>query len=85
MSRLIEEGKVDNLGLSEASAETVRRAHAVHPIAALQSEYSLWTRDVEGEILPTCHELGIGFCRLQSTRARIPDRAIPKTGRPAGR
>src|SRR5215210_1979591 len=61
MARLIEEGKVRFLGLSEASAETVRRAHAVHPIAALQSEYSLWTRDVEDEILPACRELGIGF------------------------
>ena len=61
MSRLIEEGKVRFLGLSEASAETIRRAHFVHPIAALQSEYSLWTRDVEKEILPTCRELGIGF------------------------
>jgi aryl-alcohol dehydrogenase-like predicted oxidoreductase len=49
------------LGLSEASAETVRRAHAVHPIAALQSEYSLWTRDVEEGILPACRELGVGF------------------------
>src|ERR687890_1313756 len=61
MSRLVEEGKVRHLGLSEASAETVRRAAAVHPIAALQSEYSLWTRDVEAEILPTCRELGVGF------------------------
>ncbi len=61
MARLVEEGKVRFLGLSEASAETVRRAHAVHPIAALQSEYSLWTREVEEEILPTCRELGIGF------------------------
>jgi aryl-alcohol dehydrogenase-like predicted oxidoreductase len=61
MSRLVEEGKVRYLGLSEASAETIRRAHAVHPIAALQSEYSLWTRDVEKEILPACRELGIGF------------------------
>jgi aryl-alcohol dehydrogenase-like predicted oxidoreductase len=61
MSRLIEEGKVRFIGLSEASAETVRRAQAVHQIAALQSEYSLWTRDVEEEILPTCRELGIGF------------------------
>lgn len=61
MSRLVEEGKVRHLGLSEASAETIRRAHAVHPIAALQSEYSLWTRDVEDEILPACRELGIGF------------------------
>jgi aryl-alcohol dehydrogenase-like predicted oxidoreductase len=61
MSRLVEEGKVRYLGLSEASAETVRRAYAVHPIAALQSEYSLWTRDVEAEILPACRELGVGF------------------------
>jgi aryl-alcohol dehydrogenase-like predicted oxidoreductase len=61
MSRLIEEGKVRYLGLSEASAETIRRAQAVHPIVALQSEYSLWTRDVEGEILRTCRELGLGF------------------------
>jgi aryl-alcohol dehydrogenase-like predicted oxidoreductase len=61
MARLVEQGKVRHLGLSEASAETVRRAQAVHPIAALQSEYSLWTRDVEAEILPTCRELGIGF------------------------
>src|ERR671938_1663529 len=61
MSRLVEEGKVRYLGLSEASAETVRRAAAVHPIAALQSEYSLWTRDVEAEILPACRELGVGF------------------------
>jgi len=61
MARLVEEGKVRYLGLSEASAETVRRAHAVHPIAALQSEYSLWTREVETDILPACRELGIGF------------------------
>ncbi|HZT61038.1 MAG TPA: aldo/keto reductase [Pyrinomonadaceae bacterium] len=61
MARLVEEGKVRHLGLSEASSETIRRAHAVHPIAALQSEYSLWTRDVETKILPTCRELGIGF------------------------
>ena len=61
MSRLVEEGKVRHLGLSEASAETVRRAHAVHPVAALQTEYSLWTREVEAEILPVCRELGIGF------------------------
>ncbi|MDT7604833.1 MAG: hypothetical protein QOF61_2830 [Acidobacteriota bacterium] len=61
MSRLVEEGKVRHLGLSEAAPETIRRAHAVHTIAALQTEYSLWTRDVEAEILPTCRELGIGF------------------------
>ena len=61
MVRLKEEGKIRYLGLSEASAATIRRAHAVHSIAALQTEYSLWTRDVESEILPTCRELGIGF------------------------
>lgn len=54
-------GKIGAIGLSEASAETLRRAHAVHPIAALQSEYSLWTREVETEILPTARELGVGF------------------------
>src|SRR6202162_591978 len=61
MADLIRQGKVRFLGLSEASAETIRRAHAVHPITAVQSEYSLWTRDPEPEILPTCRELGIGF------------------------
>src|SRR5438874_2716353 len=61
MSDLVHAGKVRYLGLSEASAETIRRAQSVHPIAALQSEYSLWTRDVETEILPTCRELGLGF------------------------
>jgi aryl-alcohol dehydrogenase-like predicted oxidoreductase len=61
MARLVEEGKVRHLGLSEASAETIRRASVVHKIAALQTEYSLWTRDVEEDVLPTCRELGIGF------------------------
>ena len=62
MSRLIEEGKIRHIGLSEASAETLHRAFAVHPITALQSEYSLWTRDVEeNEVLAACRELGIGF------------------------
>ncbi len=61
MSDLIKEGKVRYLGLSEASAESIRKAHAVHPISALQSEYSLLTRDVEKEILPLCQELGITF------------------------
>jgi aryl-alcohol dehydrogenase-like predicted oxidoreductase len=62
MSRLVEEGKVRYLGLSEASAETLRRAAKIHPIAALQSEYSLWTRDVEdNDVLAACRELGIGF------------------------
>jgi aryl-alcohol dehydrogenase-like predicted oxidoreductase len=61
MARLVEAGKVRHIGLSEAGARTLRRAHAVHPIAALQTEYSLWSRDVEPEILPACRELGIGF------------------------
>jgi aryl-alcohol dehydrogenase-like predicted oxidoreductase len=61
MAELVTAGKVRHLGLSEASAATIRRAHAVHPISALQSEYSLWTRDPEGEILDTCRELGIGL------------------------
>jgi aryl-alcohol dehydrogenase-like predicted oxidoreductase len=61
MAELVKEGKVRYLGLSEASAETIRRAHAVHPIAAVQSEYSLWTRDVEEEVLPTLDELGIAL------------------------
>lgn len=61
MARLVETGKVRHLGLSEASAKTLRRAHAVHPIAAVQSEYSLWCRDPESHVLPTCDELGIGF------------------------
>jgi aryl-alcohol dehydrogenase-like predicted oxidoreductase len=61
MAELVQAGKVRHLGLSEAAAETIRRAHAVHPITAVQTEYSLWTRDVEAEILPTCRELGIGF------------------------
>src|ERR687886_719069 len=61
MAELVEAGKVRYLGLSEAAPATIRRAHATHPITALQSEYSLWTRDPEDEILPTVRELGIGF------------------------
>jgi aryl-alcohol dehydrogenase-like predicted oxidoreductase len=61
MAGLVEVGKVRHLGLSEAAPETIRRAHAVHPITAVQSEYSLWTRDPEAAVLPTCRELGIGF------------------------
>ncbi len=60
MAELVAEGKVLNLGLSEASVDTIRRAAAVHPIAALQSEWSLWSRDIEDEIVPACRELGIG-------------------------
>jgi len=61
MGRLVEEGKVRSLGLSEAAPATLRRAHRVHPISALQTEYSLWSRDPEDEILPVCRELGISF------------------------
>ncbi|MGD0965427.1 MAG: aldo/keto reductase [Candidatus Acidiferrales bacterium] len=61
MSRLVEQGKVRYLGMSEAGVKTIRRAHAVHPIAALQTEYSLWSRDPEEEILAACRQLGIGF------------------------
>jgi aryl-alcohol dehydrogenase-like predicted oxidoreductase len=61
MAELVEQGKVRYLGLSEASPDTIRRAHEVHPISALQTEYSLWTRDPEEQILPTIRELGIGF------------------------
>jgi aryl-alcohol dehydrogenase-like predicted oxidoreductase len=61
MAQLVKAGKVRYIGLSEASPETLRRASAVHPVAALQTEYSLWSRDPEDEILPTCRELGIGF------------------------
>jgi aryl-alcohol dehydrogenase-like predicted oxidoreductase len=61
MSDLVRQGKVRHLGISEAGAATIRRAHATHPMSAVQIEYSLWTRDVEAEILPLCEELGIGF------------------------
>jgi aryl-alcohol dehydrogenase-like predicted oxidoreductase len=61
MAQLVQAGKVRYLGLSEAATNTIRRAQAVHPISALQTEYSLWSREPEAEILPTCRELGIGF------------------------
>ncbi|CAL9753044.1 unnamed protein product [Musa acuminata subsp. burmannicoides] len=61
LKKLVEEGKIKYIGLSEASASTIRRAHAVHPITAVQLEWSLWTRDVEEDIIPTCRELGIGI------------------------
>jgi aryl-alcohol dehydrogenase-like predicted oxidoreductase len=80
MAELVEQGKVRHLGLSEAAPETIRRAHAVHPITALQTEYSLWSRDTEHEILPTVRELGIGFVAYSplgrgflSGRFRSPD------------
>ncbi len=61
LARLVEQGKIARIGLCEVSATTLRRAHAVHPVTAVQTEYSLWSRDVEADILPTCRELGIGF------------------------
>ncbi|XP_030463868.2 probable aldo-keto reductase 2 [Syzygium oleosum] len=61
LKKLVEEGKVKYIGLSEASASTIRRAHAVHPITAVQLEWSLWSRDVEADVIPTCRELGIGI------------------------
>ncbi|QEW05341.1 aldo/keto reductase [Nitrincola iocasae] len=61
LARLVQAGKIARIGLCEVSAETLRRAHAVHPITAVQTEYSLWTREVEREVLPTCRELGVGF------------------------
>ena len=76
LGELVAEGKILHIGLSEASPETLRRAAAVHPIAALQTEYSLWMRDVEDEILPTCRELGIGFVRLLAARPRLPVRPL---------
>ncbi|MDO5641110.1 MAG: aldo/keto reductase [Paracoccus sp. (in: a-proteobacteria)] len=61
LSRLVEEGKIARIGLCEVSAATLRRAHALHPVTAVQSEYSLWSREVEAEVLPTCRALGVGF------------------------
>ncbi len=61
MAKLVEKGKVRHIGICEVSAKSLRKAHAVHPIAAVQSEYSLWTRDVEAHVLPACRELGVGF------------------------
>jgi aryl-alcohol dehydrogenase-like predicted oxidoreductase len=91
MGELVSEGKVLFLGLSEASPETIRRAHATHPIAAVQTEYSLWTRDVEDEILPTVRELGIGFVAYSplgrgflSGRFRSPDDLAPDDFRRTG-
>jgi aryl-alcohol dehydrogenase-like predicted oxidoreductase len=84
MAELVQEGKVRHLGLSEVAADTLRRGHATHPITALQSEYSLWTRDVEDRVLPTCRELGVGFVAYSplgrgflSGRFRSPDDLDP--------
>ncbi|SJZ42920.1 Predicted oxidoreductases (related to aryl-alcohol dehydrogenases) [Marinactinospora thermotolerans DSM 45154] len=74
VGELVEAGKVRHFGLSEAGAETIRRAHAVHPVTAVQSEYSLWTRDPEAGVLAVCGELGIGFVPLQPVGQGLPDR-----------
>ncbi|HEV2374826.1 MAG TPA: aldo/keto reductase [Streptosporangiaceae bacterium] len=77
MAELVKEGKVRYIGLSEPGMDTIRRAHAVHPITAVQTEYSLWTRDIEADILPLLRQLGIGAGRLRPARARIPHRRLP--------
>ena len=82
MAALVQQGKVRFLGLSEAAPTTIRRAAKVHPIAALQTEYSLWTRDPEAEIIPTCRELGIGFVPVQPAGARIPDGKVSQRNGP---
>ena len=82
LARLVAEGKVRYLGLSEAGPATIRRAHAVHPIAALQTEYSLWTRDPEAELLPLLRELGHRLRSLFASRPWLPDRrafALPSS------
>ena len=91
MAELVQAGKVLHLGLSEAAPETIRRAHAVHPIAAVQTEYSLWTRDPETGVLATCRELGIGFVPYAplgrgflSGRFKSPDELDEKDFRRSG-
>lgn len=79
MAELVREGKVRFLGLSEVSATTLRRAHAVHPIAAVQSEYSLWTRDPEREVLPACRELGVGFVAYSPLGRGFLTGSVPST------
>jgi aryl-alcohol dehydrogenase-like predicted oxidoreductase len=85
MAELVQQGKVRHLGLSEAAADTIRRAHAVHPISALQTEYSLFTRDLEHEILPTLRELGIGLVAYSPLGRGILTGAIGKDGFADGR
>jgi aryl-alcohol dehydrogenase-like predicted oxidoreductase len=85
MAKLVEQGKVRYIGLSEAGAKTLRRASAVHPITALQSEYSLWTRDAEQEWLPTCRELGITYVAYAPLgRGFLSGKILNADGLPAG-
>ncbi|KAK9069950.1 hypothetical protein SSX86_010348 [Deinandra increscens subsp. villosa] len=86
LKKMVEEGKIKYIGLSEANADTIRRAHAVHPITALQMEYSLWTREIEDELIPLCRELGIGivpYCPLgrgffggKAVKESLPENSI---------
>ena len=85
MAELVDAGKVRFLGLSEAAPATIRRAHAVHPISALQTEYSLWSREPEAEILPTLRELGIGFVAYSPLGRGFLDRGRSARGRSRGR
>lgn len=79
MAKLVQSGKVRHLGLSEVSAKTLRRAHQVHPITAVQSEYSLWTRDPEPHVLPTCRELNVGFVPFSPLGRAILTGALPNS------
>jgi hypothetical protein len=72
LKKLVEEGKIKYIGLSEASVDTIRRAHAVHPITALQMEYSLWTRDIEDEIIPLCRFFFFFFSSIFDVSISIP-------------
>ena len=85
MAELVTAGKVRHLGLSEASVDTIRRAAAVHPIAALQSEWSLWSRELEDEIVPTCRELGIGIVPFSPLGRGFLTGAITSTDGPVRR
>jgi aryl-alcohol dehydrogenase-like predicted oxidoreductase len=85
MAKLVADGKVRHLGLSEVSATTLRRAHAVHPITAVQSEYSLWTRDPEAHVLPACRELGVGIVPFSPLGRAILTGAITGTDSIGGR
>ena len=81
LAELVSEGKVRFIGLSEAGPDTIRRAHAVHPVAALQTEYSLWSRDPEDRLLPLLRELGIGFVPYSPLGHGFPHRPDSQSGR----
>ena len=84
MAKLVKEGKVSSIGLSEVSAETLRNAHAVHPIAAVQSEYSLFTRDYEADVIPACKELGTTFVAYSPLGRGMLTGAFGKDWKPTG-